>query len=96
MQKRPTTLCFYLRSRSREYGAQDPGPGIAPEARVHLFEPFFTTKEEGKGTGLGLSISRQIAESHGGSLEAESEAGKGATFTLTIPIEGTKEGANAA
>jgi CheY-like chemotaxis protein len=51
-----------------------------------MFDPFFTTKPVGKGTGLGLSISRTILEEHHGSIWAESEPGKGATFHLDLPI----------
>jgi signal transduction histidine kinase len=61
----------------------DTGCGIAEEDLKHLFNPFFTTKPE--GTGLGLAISHVIIEEHGGTLDAESEKGKGATFTLTLP-----------
>jgi PAS domain S-box-containing protein len=63
----------------------DNGAGIPPEARAHLFEPFFTTKPEGKGTGLGLAICIGIVESHGGSIEVESEVGKGSTFSVHLP-----------
>jgi C4-dicarboxylate-specific signal transduction histidine kinase len=61
----------------------DNGPGIAPDALLHLFEPFFTTKEVGKGMGLGLSISENLAKKNGGSLTAYTE--EGAVFILTIP-----------
>lgn len=61
----------------------DNGPGIEPEIAKHLFEPFFTTKPE--GLGLGLSICRSIIEAHGGSLSADSNLEKGATFRLHLP-----------
>ncbi|MGP8108859.1 MAG: ATP-binding protein [Thermoplasmata archaeon] len=63
----------------------DNGAGIPPEARAHLFEPFFTTKPEGKGTGLGLAICIGIVESHGGSIDVESEVGKGSAFSVHLP-----------
>ena len=63
----------------------DTGPGISPEALEHIFEPFFTTKEIGHGTGLGLAICHQIAEDHGGTIEAESTVGVGTTFTVRLP-----------
>lgn len=64
---------------------RDNGVGIPPEVRGHLFEPFFTTKPEGKGTGLGLAICHGIVQSHGGTIEVESELGKGSTFSVHLP-----------
>jgi signal transduction histidine kinase len=62
---------------------EDSGPGIAADALKHVFEPFFTTKAN--GTGLGLAIVRQAAETHGGRVEAESHAGRGALFRVRLP-----------
>ena len=67
----------------------DTGCGISEENQKRIFEPFFTTKEVGKGTGLGLSISYDIVKKHHGEILLESEAGKGTTFTVRIPINGT-------
>ena len=64
----------------------DTGTGIAPEHLPRLFEPFHTTKRDKKGTGLGLSISKTIVESHGGTLTIASEAGKGTSMTVTVPV----------
>jgi two-component system NtrC family sensor kinase len=60
----------------------DTGSGIAPEVLPKIFDPFFSTK---KGTGLGLSVSYNIIKQHGGSISAESEPGKGATFIIALP-----------
>ena len=65
---------------------QDDGPGIAQENLGRLFNPFFTTKEVGKGTGLGLSICYGIVSAHNGKIYARSEEGKGADFTIELPV----------
>lgn len=66
----------------------DTGHGIKEEEKARLFEPFFTTKEVGKGTGLGLAISYGIVRKHQGSIEVSSEAGRGAVFTVRLPLHG--------
>jgi signal transduction histidine kinase/CheY-like chemotaxis protein len=65
---------------------QDTGPGIAPEHRDRIFDPFFTTKPEVSGTGLGLSVSLGIVQSHGGTIEVQTEVGRGSTFTIALPL----------
>ena len=70
----------------------DTGAGIAPEHLERIFEPFFTTKEVGKGTGLGLSICYDIIKKHNGEISAESEPGKGSTFTVKLPLAGPGQG----
>ncbi len=67
---------------------RDSGPGISQEVLERIFDPFFTTKGVGQGTGLGLSISYEIIKKHGGEIVVKSEAGRGAEFTIEIPIEG--------
>ena len=63
----------------------DSGIGIAKEDLDKIFEPFFTTKQVGEGTGLGLSIVYNVISAHSGSIKAESQPGKGSTFTIKIP-----------
>ncbi len=72
----------------------DTGAGIAAEHFSRIFDPFFTTKPVGEGTGLGLSISFSIVARHGGSINVESQPGKGAAFTVTLPtnIEPSRPG----
>ncbi|MEQ1792644.1 MAG: PAS domain S-box protein [Nitrospira sp.] len=66
----------------------DTGHGIPQEVIARVFDPFFTTKEFGKGTGLGLTVVKGIIEEHHGSITAESEEGKGTTFTILLPKSG--------
>jgi signal transduction histidine kinase len=70
---------------------RDRGQGIAPEHLEHLFERFYRTDRSRTaatgGTGLGLAICRGIVEAHGGKIEAESEAGEGTTFTVSLPVQ---------
>ncbi len=79
-----------VRTRATEAGEveilfKDTGRGIPPENLPKIFDPFFTTMPVGKGTGLGLSISYSIIRQHQGSIEVESRAGEGATFTIRLP-----------
>ena len=62
----------------------DTGTGMTPEVRERCLEPFFSTKNE-KGTGLGLSMSFGIMRRHEGTLDIETELGKGTTFILALP-----------
>jgi signal transduction histidine kinase/CheY-like chemotaxis protein len=75
-----------VRNGSIVLTVQDNGPGIAPDALRRIFDPFFTTKQAGEGTGLGLTISYGIVDDHGGRIYAESPPGKGALFTVELPI----------
>jgi two-component system, cell cycle sensor histidine kinase and response regulator CckA len=63
----------------------DTGSGIPPAIRHKIFDPFFTTKERGKGTGLGLSTAQTIVHKHGGTLDFDTEMGKGTTFRVIFP-----------
>ena len=67
----------------------DHGPGIPPESQEVIFEKFGRVCHDGlskPGAGLGLYIARSIAEAHGGTLDVESHAGAGATFTVRLPL----------
>ena len=64
----------------------DIGSGIAEDVKENIFDPFFTTKDPGHGIGLGLFIGQEIVESYSGTIEVETELGKGATFTVKLPM----------
>jgi signal transduction histidine kinase len=69
------TVCFEV---------EDSGPGVPEEIRKKLFQPFFTTRTD--GTGLGLATCLKNVQYHGGSIEVQSEAGRGARFVVTLPL----------
>ncbi|MFM9904756.1 MAG: ATP-binding protein [Pyrinomonadaceae bacterium] len=70
----------------------DTGCGMTENIRKKIFDPFFTTKEVGKGTGQGLAISHTvIVEKHKGTIDVESEVGKGTSFVICLPIDRASE-----
>jgi PAS domain S-box-containing protein len=71
-----------------EIRIEDTGGGIPEKVRSRIFDPFFTTKEVGRGTGQGLAISRSIVvDKHQGTLEFETEEGRGTCFIVGLPCE---------
>jgi PAS domain S-box-containing protein len=64
---------------------RDTGPGMPEAVRARLFEPFYTTGAPDYGTGLGLSLSLEIVRLHGGTIEVESEEGRGTRFEVRLP-----------
>jgi signal transduction histidine kinase len=72
---------------SVEIRVSDTGCGIPEAIRSKVFDPFFTTKPVGKGTGQGLAIAHSvIVQKHGGSIQLESEPGRGTTFVIQLPL----------
>ena len=64
----------------------DTGCGISKEDMPRIFHRAYTTRGDRGGQGLGLAITRDIVLEHGGSIEVESEVGKGAAFTISLPL----------
>lgn len=70
-----------------EIRVADTGTGIPESIRAKVFDPFFTTKEVGRGTGQGLAIARSVVrDKHGGTIDFETELGRGTTFVVRLPI----------
>jgi two-component system sensor histidine kinase ChiS len=74
----------------------DTGVGITPEDQERLFTKYFRADDQAvrsvPGTGLGLVITKSLVELHGGEIWAESEVGKGSTFSFTIPVMAKQAG----
>ncbi|MFA6468312.1 MAG: ATP-binding protein [Bacteroidota bacterium] len=76
-EKNGECICIYV---------EDNGIGMTDEVKNRIFEPFFTTKSEGTGSGLGMAMVKGIMENHRGSIEIDTELGKGTIFRLFFPI----------
>ena len=82
-----SSLARLLNGKSIRLTIEDDGPGISPQNLDRIFEPFFTTKQD-VGTGLGLWVCKEIAERHGGTVQAHSKnenGSTGAVFTVLLP-----------
>lgn len=65
----------------------DNGCGISPDEKEKIFQPFYQTSDNKPGTGIGLSIVHSLVEAHQGSINVQSEVGKGSSFIITLPLE---------
>jgi signal transduction histidine kinase len=84
------TVRTRLDGRYAEIRVEDSGGGIPAEIRSQVFDLFFTTKEVGQGTGQGLALTQAIVvDKHGGTIDFETEVGRGTTFIVRLPIEGS-------
>lgn len=82
----PTVSVSTKKEKDRiSISVKDNGNGIPKKVLNKIFQPFFTTKPSGEGTGLGLSLSYDILKAHGGTLEVQTQEGKGTTFIINIP-----------
>jgi signal transduction histidine kinase len=84
------TLSGSLQNKMIALTVQDNGTGIPPENMQRIFDPLFTTKA--KHVGMGLPISKKLIEANGGRVVLESEAGKGSTFTMYLPVYKATQG----
>jgi len=83
------TIATRLDGRTAVIEVQDTGVGMTEDVVKEIFSPFFTTKDVGKGTGLGLSVVHGIVTGHGGTIDVESEVGKGAKFVVRLTLAAT-------
>ena len=74
-----------IKGDSALISVEDTGPGIAPEIRANLFQPFVTAGKR-NGLGLGLALTRRIVELQSGTIDVESQFGKGTKFTIVLPM----------
>ncbi|MDH7578018.1 MAG: ATP-binding protein [Bacillota bacterium] len=81
------TVLTRARESDLEIEVRDSGTGIPVPLHSLIFHPFFTTKESSDKIGLGLTVSREVVRRHHGRLEFWSEAGKGTSFYIRLPIE---------
>ena len=65
---------------------RDTGTGMEPDELEKIFDPFYTTRAERGGTGLGLSVTYGIVTEHGGTIDVESQRGRGSIFTVWLPL----------
>jgi signal transduction histidine kinase len=89
------TVKTALESGQVRFSVTNSGSGIAPEELPHVFERFWQARKTARmGAGLGLTIAQGIVEAHGGKIRAESELGRGSTFSFTLPLrDGSRPGA---
>ncbi|MGB9204090.1 MAG: ATP-binding protein [Terriglobales bacterium] len=93
----PGHLCAKSEGESRQRAVSlvvsDNGCGMDGETQARLFEPFFTTKKAGQGTGLGLATVERIVREAGGTIEVESEPGRGTSIAVFLPAIAPAAGA---
>lgn len=80
------SLSLSVSGQAAQIQVVDNGCGMTSEVAARIWEPFFTTKGE-EGNGLGLDIAKAVIETHGGTINCQSAPGRGATFTIRLPLE---------
>ena len=83
-QPKKLTLNLKRNEQMAELRVADTGPGISPENRRKIFQLFFTTRTG--GSGIGLATTFRIVQMHNGSIDFETEIGRGTTFRIELPL----------
>ena len=81
----PVTLRFLDREKDLLVQVEDSGIGIPESHLPYVFDAFYRVSHDSKGSGLGLAVAKTIVEAHGGKIWVESVAGRGSTFSFTLP-----------
>lgn len=93
--EKEVTVKLFRRNWQAVLQVADKGIGISPQDRSRIFKRFYRAKNdvvsETRGSGLGLTLVKHITEAHGGTVEVESEPGKGSVFSIILPISGPKK-----
>jgi signal transduction histidine kinase len=95
-ERKEVTVRLFRRNGLAVIQVEDKGIGICREDLAGIFQRFYRAKSslvsETRGSGLGLTLVKHTAEAHGGSVEVESEPGKGSVFSIILPVSGPKKG----
>jgi signal transduction histidine kinase len=90
--EKEVTIRLFRRNGQAVLQVADKGIGISPQDKLRIFKRFYRAKNdvvsETRGSGLGLTLVKHITEAHGGTIEVESESGKGSVFSIILPISG--------
>jgi two-component system phosphate regulon sensor histidine kinase PhoR len=90
--EKEVTIRLFRRNGQAVLQVADKGIGISPQDKSRIFNRFYRAKNdvvsETRGSGLGLTLVKHITEAHGGTIEVESESGKGSVFSIILPISG--------
>jgi signal transduction histidine kinase len=94
--RKEVTVKLFRKNGLAVIQVEDKGIGISEEDFAGIFKRFYRSKSslvsETRGSGLGLTLVKHTAEAHGGSVEVESEPGKGSVFSIILPVSGPKKG----
>ena len=93
--EKEVSVRLFRKNKQAVLQVEDKGIGISPRDRSRIFQRFYMARNEAvsetRGSGLGLTLVKHIAEAHGGTVEVQSEPGKGSVFSVILPIPGPEK-----